>query len=106
VVVIIIVLLIITANAVIYFVIHNYQYSEYNSIFDGNFLKDPIQYYYRNSKAFLDCVWFSGTTFFTVGYGDMHPVGNIMYLLTMMEMISAYILGIVIIPLLLFKVSK
>ena len=101
-----IVLLIIITNAGTYFIIHNYPYSQYNGIFEGNFLRDPVQYYYRYAKALPDCIWFSATTFFTVGYGDMHPVGNIMYLLSMMEMISAYILGIVIIPILLFKVAK
>ncbi|WP_163216018.1 potassium channel family protein [Clostridium thermarum] len=99
------VLLIIFVNAVLYYMIHNYPSSLYYGIFDGNFLKDPISYYYRSSKAFSDCLWFSATTFFTVGYGDMHPVGNIMYLLTMMEMVSAYILGIIIVPIVLFKAS-
>jgi hypothetical protein len=105
-VVITMVLLIIIVNAVLYYIIHNYPSSWYYGIFDGNFLKDPISYYYRSSKAFSDCLWFSATTFFTVGYGDMHPVGNIMYLITMMEMVSAYILGIVIVPIFLFKASK
>ncbi|WP_186430690.1 ion channel [Clostridium sp. BSD9I1] len=101
-----IVLLIIVANAIVYFIIHNFPSSQLNGIFDGNFLKDPIKYYYRVAKPFSDCLWFSATTFFTVGYGDMHPVGNIMYFTSIMEMISAYILGIIIIPILLFKVSS
>jgi voltage-gated potassium channel len=101
-----IVFLIIVVNASIYFIIHNFPSSQVNSIFDGNFLKDPIKYYYRLPKPFSDCLWFSATTFFTVGYGDMHPVGNIMYLLTMMEMVSAYALGIIMIPTLLLKVSN
>jgi voltage-gated potassium channel len=101
-----IVLLVISVNAIIYFIIHNFPYKQFNGIFDGNFLKDPINSYHRLTKSFSDCLWFSATTFFTVGYGDMHPVGNIMYLLSMMEMISAYILGIIMIPILLFKVSN
>ncbi|NLM34374.1 MAG: two pore domain potassium channel family protein [Clostridiales bacterium] len=100
-----IVLLIILANAYIYFIIHNYPSKRFNGIFGENYLKDPIKQYYRGYKSFSDCMWFSATTFFTVGYGDMHPVGNIMYLLSMLEMISAYILGIIIVPILLFKVS-
>jgi hypothetical protein len=101
-----IVFLIITVNAGIYFIIHNFPSSQLKGIFEGNFLKDPIKYYYRLPKHFSDCLWFSATTFFTVGYGDMHPVGNIMYLLTMMEMVSAYALGIIMIPVLLLKVSN
>lgn len=101
-----IVILVITTNAIVYFVIHNFPFSEFNGIFDGNFLKDPIKYYYRLAKPLSDCLWFSATTFFTVGYGDMHPVGNIMYLLSTIEMLSAYILGIIIIPILLFKMSS
>jgi voltage-gated potassium channel len=101
-----VVLIIITANAVIYFIIHNFPSKELYGIFEGNFLKDPVKYYYRLPKRFSDCLWFSATTFFTVGYGDMHPVGNIMYLVSMMEMISAYVLGIIMIPILLLKVSK
>ena len=101
-----IVLLIITVNAVIYFIIHNLPLRVTNGIFDGNFLKDPIKYFYRSVKPFSDCLWFSATTFFTVGYGDMHPVGNIMYLLSILQMISAYILGIIMIPILLCRVSK
>lgn len=101
-----IVILIIAANAIVYFIIHNFPFSQLNCIFDGNFLKDPINHYYRVPKPFSDCLWFSATTFFTVGYGDMHPVGNIMYFISIMEMISAYILGIIIIPILLFKVSR
>ncbi|MBE6068777.1 MAG: two pore domain potassium channel family protein [Clostridium lundense] len=104
--VIFIVLTIIASNAIVYFVIHNFPFSEFNGIFDGNFLKDPVKYYYRLPKPFSDCLWFSATTFFTVGYGDMHPIGNIMYFTSIMEMISAYILGIIIIPILLFKVSS
>lgn len=99
------VLLIITINAVIYFIIHNLPLKHANGIFDGNFLKDPIKYFYRSPKPFSDCLWFSATTFFTVGYGDMHPVGNIMYLLSILQMISAYILGIIMIPILLCRVS-
>jgi voltage-gated potassium channel len=101
-----IVFIIIAVNAVIYFIIHNFPSSQLKGIFDGNFLKDPIKYYYRLPKHFSDCLWFSATTFFTVGYGDMHPVGNIMYLLTMMEMVSAYALGIIMIPVLLLKISN
>ncbi|NLP29255.1 MAG: two pore domain potassium channel family protein [Clostridia bacterium] len=100
-----IVLLIISVNAFIYFIIHNYPSKRFNGIFGENYLKDPIKQYYRGYKSFPDCMWFSATTFFTVGYGDMHPVGNIMYLLTMLEMISAYILGVFIVPILLIKVS-
>lgn len=101
-----IVMLVVVVNAFIYYIIHNFPMSQTNTIFDGNFLKDPVKYYYRSPKPFSDCLWFSATTFFTVGYGDMHPVGNIMYLLSMMEMVSAYVLGIIIIPIILFKVSK
>lgn len=101
-----IVMLIIISNSIVYFIIHNFPFRQFNGIFDGNFLKDPIKYYYRVSKPFSDCLWFSATTFFTVGYGDMHPVGNIMYFISVMEMISSYILGIIIIPILLFKVSR
>lgn len=99
-----IVLLIITVNAIIYFIIHNFPLRQTtNGIFDGNFLKDPIKFFYRSPKPFSDCLWFSSTTFFTVGYGDMHPVGNIMYLLSILQMISAYILGIIMIPILLCR---
>jgi voltage-gated potassium channel len=101
-----IVLLVVVMNAVVYFIIHNLPLLQGNGVFDGNLLKDPIKYFYRSSKPFSDCLWFSATTFFTVGYGDMHPVGNIMYLLSMIEMVSAYVLGIIMIPILLFKVSK
>lgn len=104
--VILVVLIIIVVNAVIFFIIHNFPLSLTNGVFEGNFLKDPIKYYDRLAKPFSDCLWFSATTFFTVGYGDMHPVGNIMYLLSMMEMISAYSLGIIMVPILLFKISK
>lgn len=100
-----IVLLIILVNAFIYFIIHNYPSKRFNGIFGENYLKDPIKQYYRSYKSFSDCIWFSATTFFTVGYGDMHPVGNIMYLLSMLEMLSAYILGVIIVPTLLIKVS-
>ena len=100
------ILLIISVNAVIYFIIHNLPLTVSNGIFYGNFLKDPIKYFYRSPKPFSDCLWFSATTFFTVGYGDMHPVGNIMYLLSILQMISAYILGIIMIPILLCRVSK
>ncbi|SCN26300.1 Ion channel [Clostridium sp. N3C] len=100
-----IVLLIILINAFIYFIIHNYPSKRFNGIFGENYLKDPIKQYYRDYKSFSDCIWFSATTFFTVGYGDMHPVGNIMYLLSMLEMLSAYILGVIMIPILLIKVS-
>lgn len=99
-------MLIIVVNAAMYFIIHNFPSSQFSGIFDGNFLKDPVRYYHRSAKAFSDCLWFSATTFFTVGYGDMHPVGNIMYLLSMMEMVSAYILGLIIIPILLFRLSS
>lgn len=99
-----VVLLIIIVNAVIFFIIHNYPQNQYNVIFDGNFLKDSIKPNYKLTKAFPDCLWFSATTFFTVGYGDMNPIGNIMYLISVMEMISAYILGIIMVPILLFKV--
>jgi voltage-gated potassium channel len=101
-----VVLLIVVMNAVIYYLIHNFALIANNGLFAGNFLKDPIKFFYRSSKPFSDFLWFSATTFFTVGYGDMHPVGNIMYLLSTLEMISAYILGIVMIPILLFKVTK
>ena len=100
------VLIIITVNAAAYFIIHNFPLRQSNGIFDGNLLKDPIKYFYRSFKPFSDCLWFSATTFFTVGYGDMHPVGNIMYLLSILQMISAYILGIIMIPILLCRVSK
>ena len=102
--IIIIVLLIIIVNAIIYFIIHNLPLMQTNGIFDGNFLKDPINHFYRSEKPFSDCLWFSATTFFTVGYGDMHPVGNIMYLLSILQMISAYILGIVMMPILLCRI--
>jgi hypothetical protein len=101
-----IVLIIIFINAILYFIVHNFPEATANSHFAGNFLKDAIKSNYKLPKAFADCLWFSATTFFTVGYGDMHPVGNIMYLLSMMEMISAYILGIIMVPFLLFKVSN
>jgi hypothetical protein len=101
-----VVLLIIIINALVFFIIHNYPARQFNGLFDGNFLKDPIKYYYRLPKRFSDCLWFSATTFFTVGYGDMHPVGNIMYLLSMMEMVSAYALAMIMIPILLLQVSK
>jgi voltage-gated potassium channel len=101
-----IVLLIIVVNAFTYFIIHNFPLRQANGIFDGNFLKDPIKYFYRSPKPFSDCLWFSATTFFTVGYGDMHPVGNIMYLLSTLQMISAYILGIIMIPILLCRLSN
>ncbi|MBL4934136.1 two pore domain potassium channel family protein [Clostridium sp. YIM B02515] len=101
-----VVLLIIIVNAVIFFIIHNYPQNQYNAIFDGNFLKDGIKSNYKLPKAFPDCLWFSATTFFTVGYGDMNPIGNIMYLISVMEMISAYILGIIMVPILLFKVPN
>ncbi len=101
-----IVLIIIFINAILYFVVHNFPTTTANTHFAGNFLKDAIKSNYKLPKAFADCLWFSATTFFTVGYGDMHPVGNIMYLLSMMEMISAYILGIIMVPFLLFKVSN
>jgi hypothetical protein len=101
-----IVIIIIILNAAVYFIIHNYPLKLTNDIFYGNFLKDPVNYYYRTAKPFSDCLWFSATTFFTVGYGDMHPVGNLMYLLSTLQMISAYILGIIMIPILLCRVAN
>lgn len=101
-----VVLIIIFINAVLYFLIHNFHMSSFQSPFSGNFLKDAIKSDYKYPKAFIDCLWFSATTFFTVGYGDMHPVGNIMYLLSTMEMVSAYILGMIMVPILLLKISN
>jgi hypothetical protein len=102
----IIVIIIIIVNAAVYFIIHNYPLKLADDIFYGNFLKDPVNHYYRTAKPFSDCLWFSATTFFTVGYGDMHPVGNLMYLLSTLQMISAYILGIIMIPILLCRVTN
>lgn len=101
-----VVLIIIFVNAILYFIIHNCPMNNLNSPFAGNFLRDPIKTNYNLHKAFIDCLWFSATTFFTVGYGDMHPVGNIMYLISTMEMISAYILGMIMLPILLLKISN
>jgi voltage-gated potassium channel len=101
-----IVILIIVVNGFIYFIIHNFPTNRISGVFDGNLLKDPVKYFYRSAKFFSDCLWFSATTFFTVGYGDMHPVGNIMYMLSVLEMVSAYILGIIIVPILVCRVSS
>lgn len=101
-----VVLIIIIINAVLFFIIHNFPMNNIFSPFAGNFLRDPIKVNYKLPKAFIDCLWFSATTFFTVGYGDMHPVGNIMYLVSTMEMISAYILGMIMLPILLLKISN
>lgn len=101
-----IVILIIVVNGFIYFIIHNFPTYRISGVFDGNLLKDPVKYFYRSAKSFSDCLWFSATTFFTVGYGDMHPVGNIMYMLSVLEMVSAYILGIIIVPILVCRVSS
>jgi voltage-gated potassium channel len=101
-----VVLIIIFVNAILYFLVHNFPMNHLNSPFAGNFLKDAIRSNYKLHKAFIDCLWFSASTFFTVGYGDMHPVGNIMYLLSTMEMISAYILGMIMVPILLLKMSN
>lgn len=101
-----VVIIIIFVNAVMYFVIHNFHMKDLNSAFAGNYLRDPIRTNYKLHKAFIDCLWFSATTFFTVGYGDMHPVGNIMYLISTMEMISSYILGMIMLPILLLKISN
>lgn len=101
-----VVLVIIFVNAVLFFIIHNFPMNNLFSPFAGNFLRDPIKVNYKLPKAFIDCLWFSATTFFTVGYGDMHPVGNIMYLVSTMEMISAYILGMIMLPILLLRISN
>lgn len=101
-----VVIIIIIVNAILYFLVHNFPMNHLNSPFAGNFLKDAIKANYKLPKAFIDCLWFSASTFFTVGYGDMHPVGNIMYLLSTMEMISAYILGMIMVPILLLKISN
>lgn len=101
-----VVLIILFVNAILYFLIHNFPIRHPDSPFAGNFLKDAIKSNYKQPKAFIDCFWFSATTFFTVGYGDMHPVGNIMYLISTMEMVSSYILGMIMVPILLLKISN
>lgn len=101
-----VVLVILFVNAILYFLVHNFPINHPNSPFAGNYLKDAIKSNYKLPKAFIDCLWFSAATFFTVGYGDMHPVGNIMYLLSTMEMISAYVLGMIMVPISLLKISN
>jgi hypothetical protein len=101
-----VVMIILFVNAILFFLIHNFPIIHADSPFTGNFLKDAIKSNYKQPKAFIDCFWFSATTFFTVGYGDMHPVGNIMYLLSTMEMVSSYILGMIMVPILLLKISN
>lgn len=101
-----VVMVILFVNATLYFLVHNFPINYPNSPFAGNYLKDAIKSNYKLPKAFIVCLWFSAATFFTVGYGDMHPVGNIMYLLLTMEMISAYVFGMIIVPVLLLKISN
>lgn len=44
-------------------------------------------------RPFLDCLYFSLTTFTTVGYGDIVPAGSMQKLLAMSEMAIGYLMG-------------
>lgn len=60
-------------------------------IINGNFLK--------NSQGLIegkpaDYLYFSSVTYFTLGYGDLYPVGNLMRILSQLEVFIGFIINI------------
>lgn len=59
------------------------------------------QFYPNNTLVTgWDYIYFSCVTFFTVGYGDIIPIGKALKQLTTLEMVIGYILNVTFIPLL------
>ncbi|QGU96819.1 two pore domain potassium channel family protein [Clostridium bovifaecis] len=92
--IILIVSIVVCAYGFIYFIINNLP-SSIASDLSGNFMDDGRR------KKFSECVYFSGVTFFTVGYGDMIPKGIFFCSIVLLEMITSYLLSIISIPILL-----
>src|SRR3989344_6176904 len=62
-----------------------------NDVINGNFLK--------NSEGLIDgkpadYLYFSSVTYFTLGYGDLYPVGNLMRFLSQLEVFIGFIINI------------
>ncbi|KYH29846.1 MULTISPECIES: potassium channel family protein [Clostridium] len=86
--------IVIFAYGFLYYIINNLP-PDIISDLNGNFMDDG------GKKSFVDCIYFSGVTFFTVGYGDMIPKGVFLCILVLLEMVTSYILSIISIPILL-----
>lgn len=92
--IILIVSIVVCTYGFIYYIINNLP-SSIASDLSGNFMDDGRR------KKFSECVYFSGVTFFTVGYGDMIPKGLFFCSIVLLEMITSYLLSIISIPILL-----
>ncbi|WP_415874481.1 potassium channel family protein [Clostridium sp.] len=86
--------IVIFAYGFLYYIINNLPPNIISDL-NGNFMDDG------RKKSFVDCIYFSGVTFFTVGYGDMIPKGVFLCILVLLEMVTSYILSIISIPILL-----
>lgn len=92
--IILIVTLIVCVYGFIYYIINNLPPSLISDL-DGNYMDDGRR------KGFIECVYFSGVTFFTVGYGDMVPKGVFFSVIVLLEMMTSFLLSIISIPTLL-----
>jgi hypothetical protein len=93
-------------------------YYNYNKCFDpvivsgiGDFVKNNSQWqlvsgFSEDIPSKFNAIYFSFTTFFTIGYGDIKPVANVTKLIAMIEMFLSYFITCMFIPVLFSAFSK
>lgn len=126
-----IIILIISVFAFIYFSISNseqmtkrvyyqypsFQYSTHETIQSpySDYIKIPkedylvVQYdnvnHYLYNFTLLDAIYFSGTTYFTVGYSDLQPSG-LLRIVRIIEMLISYMINILVFGIVVSKYIK
>lgn len=72
----------------------------YAHIYNNIYMNNPDAFYISTKGTFSD-LYFSATTYFTVGYGDITPVSNIARMVSLSEMVFGYLTTCLILPTLL-----